>query len=47
MEIKLDHPDTYPTRIIRANPKRSLDNALGIVMSAFHELCVEAKETRK
>jgi len=47
VEIKLDHPDTYPTRIIRENQKRSLEDALGIVMSTIHELCVEAIETRK
>ena len=47
VEIKVDHPDTYPTRIIRENLKRPLEDTLGIVMSTIHELCEEAKERRK
>jgi len=47
LEIHIDHPDTYPTVIIRENPKRTLEETLGLVIEVVDELCEEAKEIRR
>ena len=47
LEIKLDHPDTYPEVIVREKPNRSLEETLGIVMRSIEELCIEAVERRR
>ena len=47
IEIKLDHPDTYPELIVREKPSRSLEETLGIVMRSIEELCEEAVVRRR